>query len=114
MDFERLTWPSPLLEPPLPFGSGGSTAADTASCVAVRLELVITFPPAVCALRPGEPFWPGSPCPFGDPLWAWSDDTELPHLGVDLDQRLLPLPDLSELVAPKRPVAGVVMAQTVQ
>ena len=66
--FQRLAGPPPLLEPPLPFGSGGSTAADTASCVAVRLELVITFPPAVCALRPGEPFWPGSPCPFGDPI----------------------------------------------
>ena len=68
---------------------------------------MITFPPAVCALRPGEPFWPGSPCPFGDPFRAWPDDTELPHLGVDLDQRLLPLPDLRELVAPKRPVPGV-------
>ena len=50
---QRLAVPPPLLEYPLPSGAGGPPTTHTTDGFSVRLELVVTFPPAVCPFRPG-------------------------------------------------------------
>ena len=107
MDFQRLAWPPPLLEPPLPFGAGGPPAPNATQSAAGPLETVVPFPLGVCPLCPGEPIWPGSPRPCSNPNGTGSDNTEFSHLCVDFNEGLLPLSDLEQLVSPLGPVTWV-------